>query len=48
MDVAQIPPGSGDPLGGMRIGLEVAASIRPSQVIPEVPSPSDEIGVLSA
>ena len=31
MDVAAIPPGGGDPLGDMRIGLEVAASVRPSR-----------------
>ena len=43
MDVAQIPPHGGDPLGGLRIGLEVAASIRPSRVIAGVPSPSDKI-----
>jgi isocitrate dehydrogenase (NAD+) len=46
MDVAQIPPGGGDPLGDMRIGLEVAASIRPSRAIPGVDSPSDKIDCL--
>ncbi|NKB48821.1 MAG: NAD-dependent isocitrate dehydrogenase [Alphaproteobacteria bacterium] len=43
MDVAQIPPGGGDPLGDMRKGLEVGASIRPSRAIAGVASPSDDI-----
>jgi isocitrate dehydrogenase (NAD+) len=43
MDVAAIPPGGGDPLGDMRIGLEVAASVRPSRAITGVASPSDDI-----
>ncbi len=43
MDVAQIPPGGGDPLGDMRIELEVAASVRPSRTIPGIPSPADDI-----
>ena len=46
MDVAQIPPHGGDPLGGLRIGLEVAASVRPSRVIPGVESPADDIDCL--
>jgi isocitrate/isopropylmalate dehydrogenase len=46
MDVAQIPPGGGDPLGDMRIGLEVSASVRPSRAIPGVDSPSDVIDCL--
>lgn len=46
MDVAQISPEGGDPLGGLRIGLEVAASIRPSRVIAGVPSPADDIDCL--
>ena len=43
MDVAQIPPGGGDPLSRMRNGLEVSASVRPSRAIPGVASPSDVI-----
>lgn len=43
MDVAQIPPHGGDPLGGLRIGLEVSASIRPSSTIPGIPSPAADI-----
>ena len=43
MDVAQIPSGGGDPLGDMRSGLEVAASVRPSRAIVGVASPSDSI-----
>ncbi|MFT5180515.1 MAG: isocitrate/isopropylmalate dehydrogenase [Alphaproteobacteria bacterium] len=43
MDVAQIPPGGGDPLGQMRNGLEVSASVRPSRAIAGVASPSDII-----
>ncbi|NNE85583.1 MAG: isocitrate/isopropylmalate dehydrogenase family protein [Alphaproteobacteria bacterium] len=43
MDVAQIPPGGGDPLGDMRKGLEVGASIRPSRAIAGVASPSADI-----
>jgi isocitrate/isopropylmalate dehydrogenase len=43
MDVAQIPPGGGDPLGDMRKGLEVGASIRPSRAIAGVASPSSDI-----
>lgn len=43
MDVAQIPPGGGDPLGDMRVGLEVAASVRPSRTIAGIPSPADDI-----
>ncbi|MBT3399577.1 MAG: isocitrate/isopropylmalate dehydrogenase family protein [Rhodospirillaceae bacterium] len=46
MDVAQIPPQGGDPLGDLRIGLEVAASVRPSRVIPGVVSPADDIDCL--
>ena len=43
MDVAQIPPGGGDPLKAMRTGLEVAASVRPSRTIAGIPSPADDI-----
>ena len=43
MDVAQIPPHGGDPLGGLRIGLEVSASVRPSRTIPGIPSPAADI-----
>lgn len=43
MDVAQIPPHGGDPLGGLRIGLEVSASIRPSSTIPGIESPAADI-----
>ncbi len=43
MDVAQIPPGGGDPLGGLRTGLEVGASIRPARAIAGVASPADDI-----
>ena len=43
MDVAEIPPHGGDPLGGVRKGLEVGASVRPSRAVPGVESPSDEI-----
>ncbi len=43
IDVAQIPPGGGDPLGELRTGLEVGASIRPSRAIAGVTSPSDDI-----
>lgn len=43
MDVAQIPPHGGDPLGGLRIGLEVSASIRPSVTIPGIESPAADI-----
>ena len=43
MDVAQIPPQGGDPLGGLRIGLEVSASVRPSRTIPGIPSPAADI-----
>lgn len=43
MDVAQIPPGGGDPLGDMRIELEVAASVRPSRTLTGIPSPADPI-----
>lgn len=43
MDVAQIPPGGGDPLGDLRIELEVAASVRPSRTITGIPSPADDI-----
>ncbi len=43
MDVAAIPPGGGDPLGDMRIGLEVAASVRPSRAITGIASPSNDI-----
>lgn len=43
MDVAQIPPQGGDPLGGLRIGLEVSASIRPSRTIPGIASPAADI-----
>jgi len=46
MDVAQIPPQGGDPLGDLRIELEVAASVRPSRVIPGVESPADDIDCL--
>lgn len=43
MDVAEIPPHGGDPLGGIRIGLEVAASVRPARAVPGISSPSDSI-----
>ena len=43
MDVAQIPPGGGDPLKAMRTGLEVAASVRPSRTIAGIPSPANDI-----
>jgi isocitrate/isopropylmalate dehydrogenase len=43
MDVAQIPPGGGEPLGEMRRGLEVSASVRPSRAIPGIDSPSSTI-----
>ena len=43
MDVAEIPPHGGDPLGGLRIGLEVSASIRPSLTTPGVASPAGDI-----
>ena len=43
MDVAEIPPGGGDPLGDMRIELEVSASVRPSRTIPGIPSPAADI-----
>lgn len=43
MDVAEIPPHGGDPLGGLRIGLEVSASIRPSRTIPGIESPAADI-----
>ncbi len=43
MDVAQIPPGGGEPLGDLRIGLEVGASVRPSRAITGVASPSADI-----
>jgi isocitrate/isopropylmalate dehydrogenase len=43
MDVAEIPPHGGDPLGGLRIGLEVSASIRPSRTIAGIPSPAANI-----
>jgi len=43
MDVAQIPPHGGDPLGGLRIGLEVSANIRPAATIPGIKSPAADI-----
>ncbi len=43
MDVAQIPPGGGDPLKAMRTGLEVSASVRPSRTIAGIPSPANDI-----
>ena len=43
MDVAQIPPGGGDPLGDLRNAFEVSASVRPSRAIAGVASPSDDI-----
>lgn len=43
MDVAEIPPHGGDPLGGLRIGLEVNASIRPSRTIAGIESPAADI-----
>ncbi|MBT5572575.1 MAG: isocitrate/isopropylmalate dehydrogenase family protein [Alphaproteobacteria bacterium] len=43
MDVAQIPPHGGDPLGGLRIGLEVSASVRPSRTIDGIIGPADDI-----
>jgi len=43
MDVAEIPPHGGDPLGGLRIGLEVSASIRPSRTIAGIKSPAADI-----
>jgi isocitrate/isopropylmalate dehydrogenase len=43
MDVAEIPPHGGDPLGGLRIGLEVSASIRPSSTIAGIKSPAADI-----
>lgn len=43
MDVAEIPPHGGDPLGGLRIGLEVSASIRPSRTIAGIESPAAHI-----
>ncbi|MBO6782464.1 MAG: isocitrate/isopropylmalate dehydrogenase family protein [Alphaproteobacteria bacterium] len=43
MDVEQIPPHGGDPLGGVRKGLEVGASVRPSRAVAGVDSPSADI-----
>ncbi|MDE0779348.1 MAG: isocitrate/isopropylmalate family dehydrogenase [Alphaproteobacteria bacterium] len=43
MDVAQIPPHGGDPLGGLRIGLEVSASVRPSRTIDGIAGPTNDI-----
>lgn len=43
MDVAEIPPHGGDPLGGLRIALDVSASIRPSRTIAGIPSPAADI-----
>ncbi len=43
MDVERIPPHGGDPLGGVRKGLEVGASVRPSRAVDGVESPSREI-----
>ncbi len=43
MDVAQIPPGGGDPLGQLRKDFAVSASVRPSRAIAGVPSPADDI-----
>ena len=43
MDVAQIPPGGGDPLRDLRVGLEVGASVRPSRTIPGIESPVKKI-----
>lgn len=43
MDVAQIPPGGGDPLKAMRTDLEVSASVRPSRTIAGIPSPANDI-----
>lgn len=43
MDVAEIPPGGGDPLGDLRIELEVGASVRPSRTLAGIASPAADI-----
>lgn len=46
MDVAQIPPDGGEPLGILRNWLEVAASVRPSRAVAGIDSPSKDIDCL--
>jgi isocitrate/isopropylmalate dehydrogenase len=43
MDVAEIPSGGGDPLGDLRIELEVGASVRPSRTLAGIKSPAGDI-----
>ena len=43
MDVAEIPSGGGDPLGDLRIELEVGASVRPSRTLAGIVSPAADI-----
>ncbi|MEP4378675.1 MAG: isocitrate/isopropylmalate family dehydrogenase [Alphaproteobacteria bacterium] len=43
MDVAEISPDGGDPLGELRIALEVGASVRPSRTLAGIASPAADI-----